>query len=78
MFKQIGYTECDVQRLDRYSHIFAVKMKDGAMYYRIEFFEDFMPNEDLEVSGDDLTEIIKWSLENNYPVAMITEQENRY
>ena len=37
-----------------------------------------MQNEDLEVSGDDLTKIIKWSIENNYPVAMITEQENRY
>lgn len=77
MFKQIGYTECDVQRMDRYSHIFATKMKDGTILYRIEFFEDFMPNKDLEVHGDNLTDIITWSIENNYQVAMITEQENR-
>ena len=71
------YKECDIQRLDRYSHIFATKMTDGSVLYRIEFFEDFMENKDLETHGDNLAEIIKWSIENDYPVAMITEQENR-
>lgn len=77
MFRMVDFKECDVQRMDRYSHIFATNMIDGAMYYRIEFFEDFVENRDLEASGDNLIDIIKWSIENNYPVAMITEQENR-
>ena len=77
MFRMVDFKECDVQRMDRYSHIFATKMKDGTILYRIKFFEDFMPNKDLEVHGDNLIDIIKWSIENDYPVAMITEQENR-
>lgn len=77
MFRMTDYKECDVQRLDRYSHIFATKMTDGSVLYRIEFFEDFMENKNLETHGDNLSEIIKWSIENDYPVAMITEQENR-
>jgi hypothetical protein len=77
MFRMVDHKECDIQRMDRYSHIFATKMIDGAMYYRIEFFEDFVENRDLETSGDNLVDIINWSIENNYPVAMITEQENR-
>ena len=52
-------------------------MKNGTMLYRIEFFEDFMENKDLETHGDNLVDIINWSIENDYPVAMITEQEDR-
>ena len=77
MCRMVNFKECDVQRMDRYSHIFATKMKDGTMLYRIEFFEDFMENKDLETHGDNLVDIINWSIENDYPVAMITEQEDR-
>ena len=27
MFRMVNFKECDVQRMDRYSHIFATKMK---------------------------------------------------
>lgn len=64
--------EADVQSLVKYSSIYIVKTSE-AKGYKVKFYEDFMEREDLEFFADNLEQAVAYSLEKDFPVAVMTE-----
>ena len=64
--------EADVQSLVKYSNIYKVKTFETEGY-KVKFYEDFMEREDLEFFTDNLKQAVAYSLEKDFPVAVMTE-----
>lgn len=64
--------EADIQSLVKYSNIYKVKTSE-IEGYKVKFYEDFMEREDLEFFADDLEQAVAYSLEKDFPVAVMTE-----
>ena len=64
--------EADVQSLVKYSSIYIVETSE-AKGYKVKFYEDFMEREDLEFFADNLEQAVAYSLEKDFPVAVMTE-----
>jgi len=64
--------EADVQSLVKYSNIYKVKTSE-IEGYEVKFYEDFMERKDLEFFADNLEQAVAYSLENDFPVAVMSE-----